>query len=206
MRNLCELPVRNREQLIWTVDCCNLRDHATRFCERVVVHHETAAYGASNLSAIGRNVASILSAVVVGYEIDGFAVRRKTRNRSHAIETKRQHFGGSARGRENRYVPRGIIKKAWLKLGDIRNPLAVGRPTGAGVRTRVCSDSDQVGALVGVSAATTQISELYVASGSGCERLLVKAMDLSSGDQAGLESSKSPEVTCVRVFAAKANT
>src|SRR2546430_10799465 len=55
-------------------------------------------------------------------------------------------------------------------------------------------------------AATTQMSELYVASGSGVERLLAKASDLPSGDQAGSESSKSPEVTCVLFFETTSKT
>src|SRR5207245_6109500 len=49
-------------------------------------------------------------------------------------------------------------------------------------------------------AATTQISLLKLRSGSGVLRLLVKARDLPSGDQAGSESSKSPEVIWVTLL------
>src|SRR6267378_2320897 len=45
-----------------------------------------------------------------------------------------------------------------------------------------------------LSAATVQMSVLKLRSGSGLLRLLEKASDLPSGDQAGSSSSKSPEV------------
>src|SRR5271169_135514 len=51
-----------------------------------------------------------------------------------------------------------------------------------------------------LSAATTQILVSRDASGSGMLRLLVKASCLPSGDQAGCESSNSPEVICVTFF------
>src|SRR6266550_2388802 len=51
-----------------------------------------------------------------------------------------------------------------------------------------------------LSAATTQMSELKLRSGSGVLRLLVKARDLPSGDQAGSWSSKSPEVIWVTLL------
>src|SRR6266576_243190 len=53
-----------------------------------------------------------------------------------------------------------------------------------------------------LSAATTQMSELKLRSGSGVLRLLVKARDLPSGDQAGSLSSKSPEVIWVTLLEA----
>src|SRR6266566_7590667 len=52
-------------------------------------------------------------------------------------------------------------------------------------------------------AATTQISLLKLRSGSGVLRLLVKARDLPSGDQAGSLSSKSPEVIWVTLLDAR---
>src|SRR6266513_4201040 len=57
-----------------------------------------------------------------------------------------------------------------------------------------------------LSAATTQMSELKLRSASGVLRLLVKARDLPSGDQAGSLSSKSPEVSCAIFFEAISKT
>src|SRR6267143_6109208 len=57
-----------------------------------------------------------------------------------------------------------------------------------------------------LSAATVQMSVLKLRSGSGLLRLLEKARDLPSGDQAGSSSSKSPEVACVSFFDATSMT
>src|SRR5437016_13756598 len=57
-----------------------------------------------------------------------------------------------------------------------------------------------------LSAATTQMSELKLRSGSGVLRLLVKARDLPCGDQAGSLSSKSSDVMCLTHLAATRQT
>ncbi len=55
-------------------------------------------------------------------------------------------------------------------------------------------------------AATTKTFASCDRSGSGSVRLLTKAIDWPSGDQAGSESSNGPEVTWTEVFFATSKT
>src|SRR5690348_742131 len=110
MSDLGESAGGNRKQLVRTVDCGDLRDNFARFGQREVVDHEAATNATRDFTPGRWNAAQILRAVVVGNEVNEFAIGRKTRYRSHAIQSKRQDFGRSPGGRRNRNVPRGVIE------------------------------------------------------------------------------------------------
>jgi len=65
----------NGEKLIGAVKGSDLGNDVAGFGERIVVDHETAGDGARDFSAGVRDAAEILGAIIVGNEIDEFAIR-----------------------------------------------------------------------------------------------------------------------------------
>ena len=84
------------EELIRAVDGGDLGDDVTGGGERVVVDHETAADGAGDLAAGDGDAADVLGAVIVGNEINGFAVGRETWSDADAIEGEGEDLGFAA--------------------------------------------------------------------------------------------------------------
>ncbi len=128
------------EKFVGTVDCGDPGDEVAGGGERVVVDHETTGDGAGDLAARSGDSAEVLGAVVVGNEIDGFAVRREARSNAYAIEGERKDFGLAPRGGGDGDVLGGVIEELGIELGDVGEPLAVGRPGGCGVGAGVGGD------------------------------------------------------------------
>jgi hypothetical protein len=118
--------------------------------ERVVVDHETAGNRAGDLTAGDEDTADVLGAVVIGNEIDGFAVGREVRSDTHAVERERKNFGFAANGGRDGDVLGGVVEELGIELGDVGEPLAVGRPGGYGVCAGVGGDLSGMRAFVGI--------------------------------------------------------
>src|SRR5690242_12284527 len=114
MRDLSGLAAGNREKLVRAINRGNLGNDVSRRGESVVVDHEAASDRTSDVASERRNATQILRAVVVGNEVNEFAIGRNARNGSHSIKSKRQDFGEAAFGRRNGDVARCVIKKARL--------------------------------------------------------------------------------------------
>src|SRR5215472_3923961 len=111
MCNLRELAAGDSEEFVRAINCGNLRDGVAGFGEGVVIDHETPAHEACDFAASGRNVAQILGAVVIGNEVDEFAVGRETRHGGHAIKAEGHNVSFATCGRGYRDVLRGVIKE-----------------------------------------------------------------------------------------------
>jgi len=128
------------EEFVGTVDGGDLGDEVTSGGERVIVDHEAVGDGAGDLAAGDEDATDVLGAVVVGNEIDGFAVGREARSNTYAIEGERKDFGLAASGGGNGDVLGGVVEELGIELGDVGEPLAVGRPGGCGVGAGVGGD------------------------------------------------------------------
>src|SRR6267378_4451283 len=99
------------EELVGAVDGGDLGDEVTGGSKRVIVDHEAAADGAGDLAAGDGDAADVLRAVVVGHEIDGFAVGRKTRGDTHTVERESKNFGFAANGGRDGDVLRSVVEE-----------------------------------------------------------------------------------------------
>src|SRR5690349_20961571 len=101
MGDLSGLATGNREKLVRTINRGNLGNDVSRPGESIVIDHEAAPDRTSDFTPGRWNAAQILRAVVVGNEVNEFAIGRKARNGSRTIKSKRQDSGGAAFGRRN---------------------------------------------------------------------------------------------------------
>src|SRR5712692_6222303 len=72
---LSQLAAANGKKLVGAVDASDLGHNVAGFAEGIVIDHEATGDGAGNFTASGRDAAEILGAIVVGNEIDKFAIR-----------------------------------------------------------------------------------------------------------------------------------
>src|SRR6266403_4401397 len=99
-----------------------------------------------------------------------------------------------------------LVKAIHLPSGDQAGARSVPGLVVTWVRCTPLSSGEAPAERATLSAETVQMSVLKLRSGSGLLRLLEKASDLPSGDQAGSSSSKSPEVIWVSFFEATSKT
>src|SRR6266403_1259117 len=139
---------RDCEKFVGTVDGGDLGDEVAIGGERVVVDHETTGDGAGDFAAGYGDATDVLGAVVVGNEINGFAVGREARCDADAIKGERKDFGLAARGGGDGDVLGGVIEELGIELGDISEPLTVRRPGGCGVGAGVGGDLRGIRSLI----------------------------------------------------------
>ena len=77
-----------------------------------------------------------------------------------AVEGESEDFGWATGGGRDGEMLGGVVEELGVEIGDVGDGFAVGGPSWGGVGAGIGGDLGEVGAFVGVLAATVQMSEL----------------------------------------------
>ncbi len=99
-------------------------------------HVALAAHHALDGAAVRPDARQVLVAAVLEQEQDRSPVGSEARRRDVAVEGSRQSLGGTARGRDQRYLARAVPEVLRVAAGDVRDRLAVRAEDGGRVAAR----------------------------------------------------------------------
>src|SRR5690348_8539426 len=123
--DLSKLSAGNGEEFVGPIDRGELDDYPAVGINGVAVYHAAPGNKTCEILTCDRDPEKVLCTVVVGDEVDGFAIRSVARGADHAIQRQSQDFGGAAGGGRDGEMTRGVIKKMRVEHCDVGDRLPV---------------------------------------------------------------------------------
>src|SRR5690242_6781649 len=111
VRDLSKLSAGNSEEFVGPIDRGELDNYPAGGINGVAVYHAAPGNKTCEILACDRDPEKVLRTVVIGYEVNGFAIRSVARGADHAIQRQSQDLGGAAGGGRDGEMTRGIVKE-----------------------------------------------------------------------------------------------
>src|SRR5579883_433213 len=187
------MPVRDTEDFVRTVRRGDLSSDiaVSSAANRIGAYHLAAGDEAFAERAVPKADGSIgtvqgiygeiLGTVVVDQEENRFAIWREPRDIHVTVELPGENFRHSAGRWRDGEVLGGVLEKLGIKLGDVGDPLAVGRPGRQTIRAGIRSDLRRMGAFVGVVWVNCPNIEVVGAVGIGSGAIATEGDSLAVG-------------------------